>query len=522
MGTHPTSHPSSAVEESERQILNQILNLPTSSPPTTSSTNQELALNLAADFQAVSNLLVGTSGQSWCDLAWVPNPGRTEYIVNAVTTNLDDFGPATGAPRRVIHHLQFLHQASALEWRDNLCRFRVFPLIVGRHYNISVFASVKGDQSAPHSAAFSYETTSGTNSCDSYSTGTSGLALRTDMAREGLKRGLSSDHENQRRIRPKVTAKPPSKPSGFVIRGSWNPKHAETVQCHHPACGQIFSTKGNKNRHDKLCQKSCVQTCVRSTVGQNGYANERCFWLRCPWGNCNHAMPISPASDAFGNYDVQAAIPDSFLDHLEEHMQQVTTKTQRNAKVSCQWRGCFKTTAMHAQSLSRHVRESHVGVGNRYRAGEGSQQSMPAKSRCTELKGALPYNVVTFKPEAAVELPNTQVASSKRDEYAAPPGGVVRLTEASAGHIASDLLETWNQVRVPQEQQPKQDPHEAGRQPQLIHPCYAQGHRRAKRPSLDWSKLNVHRPCGVSDGSPLLDDQFDFESFVDSMCDFAK
>ena len=160
---HPTSHPGSAVEDSERQILNQILNLPTSSPPSTASTNRELVLNLATDFQAVPNVLVGTSGQSWCDLAWVPTSGRTEYVVNAVTTNLNDFGPTAGAPRRVIHHLQFLHHASALEWRDNLCRFRVFPLIVGRHYDISVFASVKGHQSAPRSATFSYETASGTN-----------------------------------------------------------------------------------------------------------------------------------------------------------------------------------------------------------------------------------------------------------------------------------------------------------------------------------------------------------------------
>eukprot|EP00656_Telonema_subtile_P007652 TRINITY_DN13595_c0_g1_i1.p1 TRINITY_DN13595_c0_g1~~TRINITY_DN13595_c0_g1_i1.p1 ORF type:complete len:177 (+),score=21.26 TRINITY_DN13595_c0_g1_i1:69-599(+) len=43
---------------------------------------------------------------------------------------------------------------------------------------------------------------------------------------------------------------------------------------------------------------------------------------------------------------------------------------KRQVQVWCQWRGCHKVP-MYAQSLHRHVKESHIGFGNRYNTGQG-------------------------------------------------------------------------------------------------------------------------------------------------------
>lgn len=76
------------------------------------------------------------------------------------------------------------------------------------------------------------------------------------------------------------------------------------------------------------------------------------------------------AGDGLQNYSIQDSIPQEFLDHLETHMPKITTKAQRTQQVWCQWKGCQKVP-MYAQSLHRHVKESHIGFGNRYNTGQG-------------------------------------------------------------------------------------------------------------------------------------------------------
>ena len=156
---HVTANPGSAMEADSPMILMDL-------NPSVSH-NSNFGRNRAripreepistGDLQPVTNLLVGSTGQPWRDLAWLPTVGTTAYLVNVVSTTLNEFD-ATSLDERVIHHLQFLYHVTAQDLLDNLCRYRVYPLIVGRIYDISVFASPNGKQAGPQSAANSFRT----------------------------------------------------------------------------------------------------------------------------------------------------------------------------------------------------------------------------------------------------------------------------------------------------------------------------------------------------------------------------
>lgn len=67
---------------------------------------------------------------------------------------------------------------------------------------------------------------------------------------------------------------------------------------------------------------------------------------------------------------------------------------------------------MHAQSLSRHVRESHVGVGNRYTLGENANDTT-TKTRKIETQ---PVDPIGSSPNAALEAPPKMEAACSEQE----------------------------------------------------------------------------------------------------------
>lgn len=406
----------------------------------------EAPMFTTADLRAPTETRIHSCGPSWCDLIWKPVSHAFTYVIFLRSRSTVD---QNEAEHNLRYHLRIPDTLAIVK----ACRFRVDMMLPSRLYEIHVAAGDQQSQIGPLSdtllcrtahrpAAHPAHPRASEDSIAQVAEETGSSTTVTVFKHKfcdlvSSKRKRTEPHPKEVPVVPCVvmTNMVPRTASSCVSRCNWNPLRAKTLQCKFPACGQLFKLYGNKTRHERSCRRDVCKPCYEpdDTVS---------FKLHCRWQNCDYSCAVEPRTlpshhDGLEDFDIQEAIPAEFMQHLETHMPKISTKAQRTVQVWCQWRGCHKVP-MYAQSLHRHVKESHIGFGNRYNTGQGGVPIQTEAGLGTNVSVRPETPLPSHPPPAQVPL-HPQLPSLT----AAPPT-LANLTNASVPGVPSVPLHDPN------------------------------------------------------------------------------